>query len=87
MDEISYEPIEAETPAAVITVDRAVGDLRRGGAVVLGDGDGASLVLSSEYASTARLQRLAAEVERRWGSLEAQDKEATSDTPSTDISG
>jgi GTP cyclohydrolase II len=59
VDETSFEPIEAETPHAVIAVDRAIGDLRRGGMVLLHDGDGASLVLSSEYASAARLRRLA----------------------------
>ncbi len=59
MDETSFEPIEAETPHAVIAVDRAIGDLRRGGMVLLHDGDGASLVLSSEYASAPRLRRLA----------------------------
>ena len=59
MDETSFEPIEAETPHAVIAVDRAIGDLRRGGMVLLQDADGASLVLSSEYANAARLRRLA----------------------------
>ena len=58
MDQLSFEPIEAEAPAAVIAVDRAIGDLRRGGVVVLADAaGGASLVLSCEYAGARRLAR------------------------------
>ena len=54
-------PIGGETARAVVAVDRAVGDLRRGGVVVLGDGaGGASAVLAAEYATPPRLARLAA---------------------------
>ena len=53
--------IGGETARAVVAVDRAVGDLRRGGVVVLGDGaGGASAVLAAEYATPPRLARLAA---------------------------
>jgi GTP cyclohydrolase II len=62
VNDISYRPIDAETPATVFAVDRAIGDLRRGGMVVLSDRHaGASLVLSTEYASERRLRRLAGE--------------------------
>ena len=55
-------PIDAVIPAAVFAVDRAIGDLRRGGTVVLiDDAGGASLVLSTEYATASRLAALAAE--------------------------
>ncbi len=51
---------DVQTPRAVFAVDRAIGDLRRGGVVVLSDGIGASAVLSTEYATPTRLARLAA---------------------------
>lgn len=50
-----------ETPRAVFAVGRALGDLRRGGVVVLDDGErGASALLAAEYATPERLARLAA---------------------------
>ena len=50
-----------ETPRAVFAVDRALGDLRRGGVVVLGDGErGASALLAAEFATPGRLAGLAA---------------------------
>ncbi len=59
-DATSYEPIDAETPAPIFAVDRAIGDLRRGGTVVLTDAKGgASLVMSTEYANHRRLTALA----------------------------
>jgi len=46
-------------PTAVIAVDRAAGDLRRGGTVVLRDSEGgASLSLSPEFVSAASLEAL-----------------------------
>lgn len=58
-DATSYEPIDAETPAPIFAVDRAIGDLRRGGIIVLRDeAGGASLVLSTEYANRKRLDAL-----------------------------
>ena len=51
-------PPGGETPRAAVAVDRAIGDLRRGGVVALADDSGgASAVLSSEYATPARLAR------------------------------
>jgi len=59
-DTTSYEPIDAETPAPIFAVDHAIGDLRRGGTVVLTDAKGgASLVMSTEYANHRRLAGLA----------------------------
>jgi GTP cyclohydrolase II len=55
------QPIAAPITAAVFAVDRAIGDLRRGGTVVLVDeAGGASLVMSTEYATVDRLEALAA---------------------------
>ena len=50
-----------EAPRAVFAVGRALGDLRRGGVVVLDDGErGASALLAAECATPERLARLAA---------------------------
>ena len=50
-----------EAPRAVFAVGRALGDLRRGGIVVLDDGErGASALLAAECATPERLARLAA---------------------------
>lgn len=61
-DATQSHPIDARIPAAVFAVDRAIGDLRRGGVVVLIDeAGGASLVMSTEYATPRRLEALASE--------------------------
>ena len=50
-----------DTPTAVFAVDRAIGDLRRGGMVVLRDAQGAaSLALSPEFVTDGGLEALAA---------------------------
>ena len=50
-----------DTPTAVFAVDRAIGDLRRGGMVVLRDAQGAaSLALSPEFVADGGLDALAA---------------------------
>ncbi len=50
-----------DTPTAVFAVDRAIGDLRRGGIVVLRDAQGAaSLALSPEFVTDGGLDALAA---------------------------
>ena len=55
------QPIAAPITAAVFAVDRAIGDLRRGGTIVLADqSSGASLLMSTEYATADRLEALAA---------------------------
>ena len=57
-DPISVQPVGHD---AVITVDRALGDLRRGGMVVLAEpANAVSLILSAEYATAERLSRFAA---------------------------
>ncbi len=50
--------MDSETHGAAFAVDRATGDLRRGGLVVVTDASGATAALSAEYATPARLARL-----------------------------
>lgn len=62
MSEQRQTQLGRPAPAAIIAVDRASGDLRRGGMVLVRDEEGgASLVLSPEYVNTASLDRLRAE--------------------------
>ncbi len=62
MSEPRQTQLGRPAPAAIIAVDRASGDLRRGGMVLVRDEEGgAALVLSPEYVNAASLDRLRAE--------------------------